>query len=325
MKDLLEHWERLQKALDHKRAIQPATLPEIKDDEPAEPHPDYADKVQYGHARVKHAAGEKVPGAEESKNIGILKHKGKEYVVRHGASAHRGAVETELSKLLGADHMLAQSTYDGGVNHPEHHNKEDYDPHHHGGTSFQEYVGGDHPSDAADDEKKVKAMREQWKNGDLHKLWALHYVTNNLDQHPGNFKVTDSGVKAYDADQAHYELPFAHTVLRDDAGENMKYTPNMAKELPGYLAPFIHGDKDFKIPNKYKDDQVAVKQLNKDAEMINPQAFEQFGPHIAERARKAKSALASTNPTQALLKLWAKHSDMTKEIRARKPMEEEVA
>jgi hypothetical protein len=254
--------------------------------------------------------------------MGFLKSEGKGYVVRHGAAAHRTDVEHQMAKLLGADHMVPASTYDQGVNHPDHHNEDTYNPHSHGGTSFQEHVDGKSIHDALNDEKLTDTLKSQWTNGDLHKLWALHFISNNADMHPGNFHVSDEGVKAFDSDHAFYEVPSGHVVHGEKGNQanghkDLKYMPYGHNMLPSYLSPFVKNPKyeqEDDISPEHEKEQVSVKALNEHAKAINPQLFEGFGPHAAERAAKVKNALMSADPTGAMLQLWHDHSDKTHDL-----------
>jgi hypothetical protein len=220
-----------------------------------------------------------------------------------------------MSKLVGADHMLPEQTYDHGLNHPDHHGEETFHPHKHGGTSLQEIVHGKDIYDALEDEGLTKKLKDQWKSGDLHKLWALHYISNNGDMHPGNFKVTKDGVKAFDSDHAFHELPLAHMVHDHGDGEaDLKYQPHSFSQLPSYIHPFVDRENDDGIDPVHAKDQITVKALNEHAANIQPDLFEQFGPHAAERAMKAKKALMSADPTGEMLKLWDDHDDKTGDL-----------
>ena len=317
MEDILNKWEELKKALDHKKAISTTTVPMLgeKAEWPA-PSSEHLANAKYG---VKNIPGADPFTAGNSKNIGVTKDGDKTMVIRHGAPAHRTAVEWEMAKLLGADHMLAQQSYDPGMHHPDHYQKDTYDRNLHGGTSVQEHVGGDRIYNLSDKEGGLDGLRDQWKNGDLHKLWALHYISNNGDMHPGNFNVGKDGVKAFDSDHAFYELPTAHAVDRytKDSKPVIKYYPFLNKELPAYLYPFIegHGDNISDIPHTHKDDQPSSVAINEHAKNIDPDQFSVYGKHALERAVKAKKALLSSDPTAAMLKLWEDHHDKTKGLR----------
>lgn len=325
MQELLDKWDDLKKALSHKAAIQPAAISVPEEKGVDELHPDHVSKVLYGAPEVG--------GGTSSDNIGHVKHNGKEYAVRHGAAAHRTDVEHQLAKLLGADHMVPDQKYDHGINHPSHHNVgSSYHPHLHGGTSFQEYIKDPKSLyDALEDKDQTEKLKDQWKNGDLHKLWALHYISNNGDMHPGNFHVTPQGIKAFDSDHAFYELPSAHIVTGEKDpvhkdSHHLKYMPYAHANLPSYLSPFVEnegGEHDDAIEPTMKHEQVAVKQLNDHAEKIDPKLFEQFGPHVAERAMKAKKALASSDPTSEMLKLWKDHSDKTGDLKWKEAQKEQ--
>jgi hypothetical protein len=60
---------------------------------------------------------------------------------------------------------------------------------------------------------------------------------------------------------------------------------------------------------------VSVKALNDHAAQIQPELFEWFGPHAAEKAVKVKQALMSANPTAAMSKLWHEHKDLTGDLK----------
>ena len=310
--DIKATWEELSKALNHAAAIQKVTMPEAKEEEVL-PHPDHMEKVKYGFRNIP--GTDDVMGSDR-KNIGYTKVGGKGYVVRHGAAAHRTDTEHQMAKLLGADHMVPEQHYDHGVNHHDHHGEDSYDAHQHGGTSFQEHSDG--KSLYANDKAATEKLRDQWKNGDLHKLWALHYISNNADMHAGNFNIGKDGIKAFDSDHAFHELPTGHVVERDhEPGNNearIKYMPYSQSQIPSYLNKFIDHPNDEEIEPTHKDDQVSVKSLNEHAGKINPELFEQFGPHAAERAMKAKKALASSDPTGEMMKLWNDHSDKTGDL-----------
>ena len=325
IQQIQEKWEELQKALTHKNSIATTTLSTPKVLETT-PHPDDLEATKYG---TKH-----IPGASKDPNMGNDKlhlgyqtKGGKGFVVRHGSAAQRTDMEHQMSKLLGADHMLPDQSYDHGLNHPEHHNKDTFNPHQHGGTSLQEHVPGKTLSEAMEDPKATDKLREQWKNGDLHKLWALHYISNNADMHTGNFNVGKDGVKAFDSDHAFPELPTAHSVHQNaETGENhLNYHSYSQSMLPSYLSPFVQNTKamqDDGIPLSHSDDQVSVKALNEHAKNIQPDLFEHFGPHAAERAAKAKKALSSANPTEEMQKLWHDHSNLTGDLQWKTKMKQ---
>lgn len=309
-KDLLARWEELKKALDHKKAIPSADMPKIKEEsEFPQPSSEHLANAKYGV--------DNIPGAQHIGNnnvIGATKHGKKDMVIRHGAAAHRTAVEHEMSKLLGADHMMANQSYDPGMHHPDHYQKPSYDRNLHGGTSIQEHVGGEPLYKAIDKENGLDGLRNQWKNGDLHKLWALHYISNNGDMHTGNYNVTPDGIKAFDSDNSFYELPSAHIVERYAKGKPvMRYAPFLHNELPSYLYPFLDGKGENmeEIPAKHKDDQPSSVAINEHAANIDPDQFAKFGKHAFERAKSAKAALTSADPTAAMLKLWTTHKNKT--------------
>jgi hypothetical protein len=307
--DIVGRWEELKKALSHKRAIASTDPIPVKNDVPTEVHPDHLTKVKYGRDDSDPVSKMFNP------TLGMLKDGGKRFVVRHGAAAQRTDVEHQMAKLLGADHMTPDQSYDHGLNHPEHHGEDTFHPHKHGGTSLQDVSDGKTIHDALEDEKLTKTLREQWKNGDLHKLWALHYISNNGDMHPGNFNVTKDGVKSFDSDHAFYELPQAHLVHDHGDGEpDLKYNSHAFSQLPSYLHAFVDRENDDGIEPRHSKDQVTVKALNEHAANINTDLFEQFGPHAAERAAKAKQALMSADPTGEMMKLWDDHSDKTGDL-----------
>jgi len=317
MSNYQERWEQLQKALNHSVSIAKVTPPAEPSEPEAMPHPDHMAKVQYGTRNIPGALDHHESKSTPQSKMGFLQHGGKSYVVRHGGAAHRTDVEHQMAKLLGADHMVPEQHYDHGINHPGHHGQDTFRPSEHAGTSFQEHSKGKNLNDdtLAEGSKESDKLRDQWKNGDLHKLWALHYISNNSDMHSNNFNVGKDGVKAYDSDHAFYELPTAHIVQHygDDKHELM-YMPHAQDQLPAYLSPFIDRDNDEDIKPTFKDDQVHVNSLNDYANNINPDLFEEFGPHAADRARKVKRALSSANPTEEMQKLWDDHEDKTGDL-----------
>lgn len=308
LKKLQVKWDELKKAISHKSAFSSAASAEP---ETKEPFP----VVDSSHLSSAKYGAKNIPGAgsslgTSSDNIGHAKHKGKSLIVRHGASAHRTAAEAEMAKLLGADHMLPEQSYDPGMHHPDHHQKPTFNVDKHGGSSIQEFVDGHSLHDAVDDDKKMEALKDQWKSGDLHKLWALHYISNNGDMHSGNFKITKDGVKAFDSSQAFHELPFGHVVEDYGDGPSVHYAPGSYSQLPLYLAPFVErGENDEGVQASHANEQPNLEALRQHASMINPEAFAPFGKHAVERAVKAKNALSSSDPTKAMTSLWDSHSN----------------
>lgn len=314
MKQLSEKWEVLKKALDHKKSIPSMDIstPKAKEEFPT-PSSEHLANAKYGVENIPDTHRGTINPMGYSKNMGITKHGQKDMVIRHGAAAHRTAVEHEMSKLLGADHMLAQQSYDPGVHHPDHHQQPSYDRNLHGGTSIQEHVGGKPLTHLLDKKDELEPLRDQWKNGDLHKLWALHYISNNGDMHSGNFNITKDGIKAFDSDHAFHELPLGHMVNRyKDGKPQIQYMP-MMKELPSYLYPFMEnkGENMEEIPPVHKGDQPGSQAINEHAKAIDPEQFKQYGKHAYSRAREVKAALMSSDPTDAMLKLWSDHKNKT--------------
>lgn len=310
LNQLHEKWNELKKAINHKASIasMSASKPEAKQDFP---------KIDSSHLKEAKYGSKNIPGAGPSlgtsgDNIGYVKSKDQPLIVRHGSAAHRTAVEHAMAKLLGADHMLPEQSYDPGMHHPEHNQKPTFEVDKHGGSSIQGYVDGDSIHDAIDSEKKMKPLIDQWKSGDLHKLWALHYISNNGDMHSGNFKITKDGVKAFDSSQAFHELPFGHAVEDYGDGPKVHYLHGSYSQLPSYLTPFVsREDNDEGISAKHSDEQPNFEALRQHANMINPEAFLQYGKHAAERAMKVKEALMSSDPTKAMTSLWDSHHDKT--------------
>ena len=205
IREITDKWDELSKALSHKTSIASAAIsPPTKEEEFPQPSSEHLANAKYGVKNIPDSVHIGMGAPKD--NIGATKHGKKDMVIRHGAGAHRTAVEHEMSKLLGADHMMAQQSYDSGMHHPNHNQKPSYNRNLHGGTSIQQHVDGESIIDAFHKKDGLNGLRDQWKNGDLHKLWALHYISNNGDMHSGNFKVTKDGVKAFDSDHAFHEL-----------------------------------------------------------------------------------------------------------------------
>lgn len=310
LNQLQQKWMELKKALDHKSSLASASAPSPKEKEPFP-------AVDSSHLASAKYGSENIPEAGKSlgssgENIGFSKVKDRGFVVRHGAPAHRTAVEAQIAKLVGADHMLPEQSYDAGMHHPAHNQKPTFDVDRHGGSSIQEHVSGDSLHDVVGDKKKMQKLVDQWKSGDLHKLWALHYISNNGDMHSGNFKITKDGVKAFDSSQAFHELPFGHAIEDYGEGPQVHYLHGSYSQLPSYLAPFVErGDNDEGVAASHVHEQPNFQALREHANMINPEAFAQFGKHAMERAAKAKAALMSADPTRAMTTLWDSHSNKT--------------
>lgn len=299
MTGVVQQFQELLKGVDHKKSIPSAAVAAPKVEALPEPHPDLAAKVKYG-------------GLGKD-SIGELKHDGHDIVVRHGAAAARTNAQHKMAKLLGADHMLPDQTYDAGIHHQKAYATDKFDHHAHAGTSFQRKHSGTSVDEGAEKREHPQAMRDQWKSGDLHKLWALHYIANDVDTHGGNFTVDKTGVKYYDADHSFFELPWKHAAAKEKNGDVKTYGMG-APPLPSYVKPFV-ADKDHEgndmdkddwegIDPIHKKDQVHTAALNSHAGMIKPELFAEFGPFAHERAERAKAALSSSDPTGEMMKLW---------------------
>lgn len=314
IQEIVGKWDTLNKAISHKTAISSSSVISPKETkEFPKPSAEHLANAKYGV--------ENIPGALHlggSKSIGFTGEGDSGLVIRHGAGAHRTAVEHEMAKLLDADSMVANQSYDAGMHHPEHYQKPSYDRNLHGGTSIQEMVDGEPIYGAADRDGGLDGLRNQWKNGDLHKLWALHYISNNSDMHGGNFKIGKDGVKAFDSDRAFYELPTAHSVVREGDGKYLTdYSPLSHNMMPTYLHPFIkdHEDSGENIDSVHESDQPSSQTINEYAKGIDPEAFKGFGKHAYERATKAKAALLSADPTAEMKRLWFSHNNKTTGIK----------
>jgi hypothetical protein len=304
---LQNKWEELKKALAHKQAFATVAAPAEKPAEFPTPSHQHLMATRYGSKNIPGSDGT----GHHTESLGFTtlgKQQGKGFVVRHGASAFRTGTEHAMAKLLGADHMVPQQSYDSGIHHPLHYQQGTYNVDKHGGTSLQAHHDGASLEDALQDPKHEKALTNQWQTGDLHKLWALHYVTNNGDMHSGNFKVDKDGVKAFDSSQAFHELPFGHVIEDHGSGPEVKHMPGSYNQLPSYLAPFIERENnDEGIDATHSHVQPNFKELRQHANMINPEAFAPYGKHAVERATQVKTALASPDPTRAMLDLWDSH------------------
>ncbi len=307
---LQQKWMELKKALDHKSSLASASAPKAS---PKEGFPSidssHLANTKYGSKNIPEAG---LSIGTSGDNMGFSGSKGKGFVVRHGSAAHRTAVESEMAKLLGADHMLPQQSYDPGMHHPNHNQKPTFNVDKHGGSSIQEHVTGDSLHDIVGDDKKMKPLVDQWKSGDLHKLWALHYISNNGDMHSGNFKVTKDGVKAFDSSQAFHELPFGHAVEDYGDGPQVHHLHGSYSQVPSYLTSFVSREgNDEGVEASHSGEQPNLDALRKHASMINPEAFTKFGKHAMERAAQAKAALLSADPTKAMTSLWDSHTNKT--------------
>jgi hypothetical protein len=227
----------------------------------------------------------------------------KKHVIRHGLPAMRTSAEYAMAGILGAQHMLPKATHNNQVHHPVYEGTKDFKPTKHSGTSMQEFVDGK-PIELADTANELGGLRDQWKKGDLHRLWALHYISNNGDMHSGNFAITKDGVKAFDSDNAFYELPKGHVYDKNDQGP--MHLPKIYEQIPSYLTPFMQHNNDDGIEPKHAGDQLDTARVKKFADSIKPELFGMFGERAVKRAQEAKEALSQKDPTKAMHHLWTK-------------------
>jgi len=270
-----------------------------KADEQSFPGKENIQSVSYGAQHIPNV--ENFGEGTSQFNIGMTEDK--KNVVRHGLPAIRTAAESTMAKILGAQHMLPKTTHNSSIHHPGHEGKDTFKPTKHSGTSFQEFIDGK-PIELADTANELGGLRNQWKKGDLHRLWALHYISNNGDMHSGNFAIDKDGVKAFDSDNAFYELPKGHVYDKNDEGP--MHLPKIFDQVPSYLTPFVQHQNDDGVEPKHHKDELNIKNVKQFANSIKPELFQMFGDHAVKRAQEAKEALSQDNPTKAMHNLWTK-------------------
>ena len=314
------------KAIDHKVSI-PKIAAETKPQK-VQPSDELNSKAKYSSY-----AADVIPsavGGSETQHLGYLEHQGKGYVVRHGAAAHRTDNQHSIARLMGADHMMPEQSYDANVHAPNPEGKRE--DRLHKGTLYQELVPGEMINEGADRGEHHQALRNQWRSGDLHRLWGAHYIGNDTDNHGGNFKINDKGVQYFDSDHSFPELPYGHILQRDNKGKlKAEYMGgSFEDEVPSYVKPFVHrssevdsdGDKvgdSEGIDPIHSSDKEDVAAINNHANMINPELFKKYGPHAYERAIKVKEALSSGDPTKAMMQLWQNQPPEESEDEPTKP------
>ncbi len=263
------------------------------------PQSEHVQATQYGSKNIPNV--ENFGTGTLHQDIGITGDK--QHIVRHGLSAMRTSAEHTMAGMLGAQHMLPKASHNSSTHHPDHEGQDTFKPTKHSGTSMQAFVDGK-PIEHADMANELGGLREQWSKGDLHRLWAMHYISNNGDMHSGNFAIDKDGVKAFDSDNAFYELPKGHVYDKSDKGPF--HLPKIFEQIPSYLTPFMDHQNDDGIEPKHKGDKLDLDRVNRFADSIKPERFGMFGTKSVERAQEVREALSQKDPTKAMHRLWTK-------------------